>query len=81
VDEGTHFLDIGGEMRNFSELIAVVASPDDNWRHIDLMCIFQVLLLDFDGAPNDDIVSVRPFALREDAGIGTVNNHVLSQFK
>jgi len=81
VDEGAHLLDIGGKVRNFSELIAVIARPDDDWWHVDLVCIFQVLLLNFYGTPNNYIISVGPFALRKDSSIGTVNNHMLRQFK
>ena len=81
MDKCTHFLDICGEVRNFSEIVAVVACPNHDCRHVDLVSIFQVLLLNLNGTPDDDVVSVRPFTLRKDAGISAVDDYMLCRFK
>ena len=58
-------------------MIPVVAGPDHNWRHIGLVNVPCRLLLYFDCATDNDIVSVDEVTLAEELGLGGHLGHQL----
>ena len=56
--QGIDLLQLVGEMSNFSKLVSIVTRANYDWRHILLMSILKMVLLDLDCASYDDIVAV-----------------------